>query len=159
MKQFGNIQSPGGVYEYAFVDSQIDSYYKSEDRLYTLFRIFAGLAIFISCLGLWGLVTYASQQRTKEIGIRKVLGASVNAILILLTKDFLIMVFIAFMLASPLTYYFMNDWLNNFAFHISIGWETFATAGVVLITIALLTVSIQTMKAALANPVKSLKTE
>ena len=152
-------QSPGGVYEYDFVDSQIDSYYKSEDRLYTLFRIFAGLAILISCLGLWGLVTYAAQQRAKEIGIRKVLGASVNAILILLTKDFLAMVLIAFIIASPLTYYFMNDWLNNFAFHIRIGWETFATAGAALITVALLTVSIKTMKAALTNPVKSLKTE
>lgn len=152
-------QFPDGVYEYSFVDNQIDSYYKSESRLYTLFRIFAGLAILISCLGLWGLVIYASQQRTKEIGIRKVLGASVNAILILLTKDFLIMVLIAFMLASPLTYYFMQDWLSNFAFHIDIEWGTFAIAGITLITVAMLTVSIQTIKAALTNPVKSLKTE
>ena len=152
-------QFPDGVYEVAFVNSQIDSYYKSEIRLYTLFRIFAGLAILISCLGLWGLVTYASQQRTKEVGIRKVLGASVRAILLLLTKDFIITVLIAFTLASPLTYYFMNDWLNNFAFHINIGWGTFVTAGVSLITVALLTIGIQTMKAALANPIKSLKTE
>ena len=152
-------QFQDGVYEYKFVDSQIDSYYKSENRLYALFRIFAGLAILISCLGLWGLVTYASQQRTKEIGIRKVLGASVNAILLLLAKDFLIMVFIACMLASPLTYFLMTNWLNDFAFHISIGWETFVTAGIALIAVAFLTVSIQTIKAALANPVKSLKTE
>jgi ABC-type antimicrobial peptide transport system permease subunit len=152
-------QFPSGVYEYTFVDNQVDSYYKSENRLYTLFRTFAGLAILISCLGLWGLVTYASQQRTKEIGIRKVLGASVNAILLLLIKDFLIMVLIAFIVASPVTYYFMNDWLNNFAFHISIGWDTFMIAGITVIAVALLTVSIQTMKAALTNPVKSLKTE
>lgn len=152
-------QFPDGIFEYAFVDNQIDSYYESENRLYTLFRIFAGLAILISCLGLWGLVTYASQQRTKEIGIRKVLGASVNAILILLTKDFIVLVFTAFIVASPLTYYFMNDWLNNFAYHISIGWGTFVTAGISLIAFALLTVSIQTMKAALTNPVKSLKSE
>ena len=124
-----------------------------------MFRIFAGLAILISCLGLWGLVTYASQQRTKEIGIRKVLGASVHTILLLLTKDFLIMVIIAFIVATPLTYYFMNDWLNSFAFHIDIGPGTLVTAGSILITIALLIVSIQTVKAALRNPVKSLKTE
>jgi putative ABC transport system permease protein len=152
-------QFQDGVYEYTFVDNQIDAYYKSENRLYTLFRIFAGLAILISCLGLWGLVTYASQQRTKEIGIRKVLGASVKAILILLTRDFLVMVFIAFVVASPLTYYFMQDWLSNFAFHIDIEWGTFVIAGITLITVALLTVSIQTMKAALTNPIKSLKAE
>jgi hypothetical protein len=152
-------QFPDGVYEYTFVDNQIDSYYKSESRLYTLFRIFAGLAILISCLGLWGLVTYSAKQRTKEIGIRKVLGASVNGILLLLTKDFLVMVIIAFMVASPLTYYFMNDWLNNFAFHIDIEWGTFAIAGITLITVAMFTVGIQTIKAALTNPVRSLKTE
>ncbi len=150
-------QFTDGVYEFKFLNSQIDSFYKTETRLYTLFRIFAGLAIFISCLGLWGLITYATQQRTKEIGIRKVLGASVNAILLLLTKESLFMICIAFMLASPLSYYLMKDWLHNFAFHINIGWETFVTTGISLVIVALLTLSIQTIKAATANPVKSLK--
>lgn len=153
-KQFSD-----GVYEYKFMNDQMDAYYESESRLYTLFRVFAGLAVFISCLGLWGLVTHSAQQRTKEIGIRKVLGASVRAILILLTKDFLVLVLVAFLLASPLVYFFMNDWLNNFAYHISIGWSTFVIAGITLIGFALLTVSIQTIKAAMTNPVKSLKTE
>ncbi|HTE33864.1 MAG TPA: FtsX-like permease family protein, partial [Chryseolinea sp.] len=153
------MQFTGEAYEYTFVDSQLDSYYKSENRLYTLFRIFSALAILISCIGLWGLVTYAAQQRTKEIGIRKVLGASVKAILILLAKDFLVLISISITIATPLTYYFMNDWLSNFAFHIDMGWITFFIAGMALLSVALLTVTIQTVKAALTNPVKSLKAE
>ena len=147
------------VYEFQFLDSQIDSFYKTEARLYTLFRIFAGLAILISCLGLWGLVTFVSQQRTKEIGIRKVLGASVNAILWLLSKDFFLMILIAFAVASPVTYYFINNWLQNFAFRIDIGWETFVITGISLFTVGSLTISVQTFKASVANPVNSLRSE
>jgi ABC-type antimicrobial peptide transport system permease subunit len=147
------------VYEFQFLDNQIDSFYKTETRLYTLFKIFAGLAILISCLGLWGLVTFVSQQRTKEIGIRKVLGASVNAILWLLSKDFLLMILLAFAIASPVTYYFINDWLLNFAFRIDIGWETFVMTGVFLLTVASLTISVQTIKASVTNPVDSLRSE
>ena len=152
-------QTPGGMYEYQFLDSQIDSFYRTERRLYTLFRIFAGLAILISCLGLWGLVTFTSQQRTKEIGIRKVLGATVNSIFILLSKDFLFMIIVAFAIASPLTYYFMKEWLENFAFRIDIGWDTFVKTAFFFIAVGLVTMSIQTIKAAINNPVKSLKEE
>jgi putative ABC transport system permease protein len=124
-----------------------------------LFRIFAGLAILISCLGLWGLVTFVSQQRTKELGIRKVLGASVNAILWLLSKDFFLQILVAFAVASPVTYYFINDWLQNFAFRIDIGWETFVITGIFLLTVASLTISVQTIKASVTNPVNSLRSE
>lgn len=150
---------PDGVYEVSFLDNQIDAFYNAEDKLYFLFKIFSVLAISISCLGLWGLVTFATQQRTKEIGIRKVLGASVNAILFLLSKDFLSIIIIAFVLASPLSYYFMSDWLGNFAYRIDIGWQVFAITGLTLLMITILTVSFQTWRAALANPVKSLKSE
>lgn len=150
---------PDHIFEAHFLDQSIDDYYKGEARLYTLFRIFATLAMCISCLGLWGLVTLAAQQRTKEIGIRKVLGASVNAIVMLLSKDFLSMVVIALAVAAPLVYYFMERWLETFAYQIDIGWEVFALAGMVSIVIALMTVSVQTLKAAFANPVDSLRNE
>jgi putative ABC transport system permease protein len=150
---------PNGVFEFKFLDEQIDAFYKAEARLYTLFKIFAALAMLISCLGLWGLSTYAARQRTKEIGIRKVLGASVNAVVVLLSKDFMIMVLIALAIASPLAYYLMSNWLQNFAFHIDIGWNVFAMAGIASLIIALLTVSFQAIKAALANPVESLRNE
>jgi len=152
-------QFPEGMYEYQFLDSQIDSFYKTETRLYTLFRIFAGLAILISCLGLWGLVTFTSQQRTKEIGIRKVLGATVNTIFLLLSKDFLFMIIVAFAIASPVTYYFMKEWLQDFAFRIDIGWETFVKTAIFFISVGLLTMSFHTVKAAISNPVESLKEE
>jgi putative ABC transport system permease protein len=139
------------VYEFQFLDHQIDSFYKMETRLYTLFKI--------SCLGLWGLVVFVSQQRTKEIGIRKVLGASVNAILWLLSKDFFLMILMAFVIASPLTYYFINDWLQNFAFRIDIGWEIFVMTVLFLIAVVSLTISVQTIKSSIDNPVNSLRSE
>lgn len=148
-----------GVFQFKFLDDQIDAFYNTESRLYSLFRIFAGLAMLISCLGLWGLSTFAAQQRTKEIGIRKVLGASVNTIVLLLSRDFLLLVGIAIAIAGPASYYFMNQWLENFAFHISITWQVFAIAGVSSIMIALMTVSFQAIKAALVNPSESLRSE
>jgi putative ABC transport system permease protein len=148
-----------GVFQFRFLDDQIDSFYKAEARLYALFRIFAGLAMLISCLGLWGLSTFAAQQRTKEIGIRKVLGASINAIVLLLSRDFLLLVVIAIAIAAPASYYVMSRWLENFAFHIPIGWQVFALAGSGSICIALLTVSVQAIKAALINPSESLRSE
>jgi putative ABC transport system permease protein len=141
------------------LDAEIDAFYKAEIRLYSLFKIFAGLAMLISCLGLWGLASFAAQQRTKEIGIRKVLGASVAGIATLLSKDFLKLVIIAFAIASPITYYFMSNWLQDFAYRIPIGWWVFAVVGFVAVLIALLTVSFQAIRAAVANPVKSLRTE
>ena len=150
---------PDGIFEFKFLDEQIDASYKSETKLYNLFRIFSGLAMLISCLGLWGLAFFAAQQRTKEIGIRKVLGASANAIVILLTKDFLLMVTIALAIASPLVYYLIRDWLQTFAYRIDVNWHVFVIAGATSVAIALITVSVQTLKAALANPVDSLRSE
>ena len=150
---------PDDVFEYKFLDNQIDSYYKTETTFNSLFKVFAGIAILISCLGLWGLITFAAQRRTKEIGIRKVMGASVNAIVRLLSKDFVVMVLIAFAISSPLTYLAMNELLQLFAYRVDIGWEVFATTGISLVLLALLTISFQTIKAALANPIDSLKSE
>jgi putative ABC transport system permease protein len=112
-----------GVFQFKFLDDQIDAFYNAESRLYSLFKMFAGLAMLISCLGLWGLSTFAAQQRTKEVGVRKVLGASINAIVLLLAREFLILVAIAIAIAVPATYYVMTGWLENFAFHIPITWQ------------------------------------
>jgi ABC-type antimicrobial peptide transport system permease subunit len=150
---------PEDIFEFNFLDAQLDALYKSEDRLYGLFKIFSALAILISCLGLWGLVTFAAQQRIKEIGIRKVLGASVSNIVTLLTKDFVILVAIAIVIATPLTYWGIHKWLQDFAFRIHIGWTVFVIAGFIAVLIAILTVSFQAIRAALVNPVKSLRTE
>ncbi len=150
---------PSGVFEFKFLDQQLDSLYKSEARLYDLFKIFSVLAMLISCLGLWGLITYAAQQRIKEIGVRKVLGASVPDIVSLLTKDFLLLVCIAIAIAAPLAYWGIHKWLQDFAYRTDIGWKAFALAGIASILIALITVSYQAIKAAISNPVKSLRTE
>jgi ABC-type antimicrobial peptide transport system permease subunit len=150
---------PDLIFEFNFLDQQLDALYKTEARLYTLFKIFSVLAMLISCLGLWGLVTFAAQQRVKEIGIRKVLGASVPNIVTLITKDFILLVSIALIIASPLAYWSVNKWLQDFAFRINIDWKVFAIAGTMALLIALATVSFQAIKAAIANPVKSLRTE
>ena len=135
--------------------SRLDALYKTEARLFSLFKIFSVLAMLISCLGLWGLITFAAQQRVKEIGIRKVLGASVPNIVSMLTKDFIILVCIAIAIAAPLAYWGVHKWLQDFAFRIYIGWTVFVIAGAAAILIALITVSFQAIKAAIANPVKS----
>jgi ABC-type antimicrobial peptide transport system permease subunit len=150
---------PDLIFEFNFLDQQLDALYKTEARLYTLFKIFSVLAMLISCLGLWGLVTFAAQQRVKEIGIRKVLGASVPNIVTLITKDFILLVSIALIIASPLAYWSVNKWLQDFAFRINIDWKVFAIAGTMALLIALAAVSFQAIKAAIANPVKSLRTE
>ena len=150
---------PDGIFEYNFLDQQLDALYKSETRLFSLFKIFSVLAMLISCLGLWGLITFAAQQRVKEIGIRKVLGATVPNLVSLLTKEFFILVCIAIFIAVPFAYWGISKWLEDFAFRINIGWTTFVVAGTAAILIALLTVSFQAIKAAISNPVKSLRTE
>jgi putative ABC transport system permease protein len=150
---------PDGIFEYNFLDQQLDALYKSEMRLFSLFKIFSVLAMLISCLGLWGMITFAAQQRIKEIGIRKVLGASVPNIVSLLTKDFIVLVCISIIIAAPLAYWGINKWLQDFAFRIHIGWAAFIIAAVIALFIALITVSFQAIKAAIANPVKSLRTE
>jgi ABC-type antimicrobial peptide transport system permease subunit len=133
--------------------------YTSENRLAILSRYFAGLAIIISCLGLFGLATFTAQRRQKEIGIRKVLGATLSNVGLILSKDFLKLVMIAVLIAFPFSWWAMHKWLQDFAYRINISWWMFVLAGLAAIVIALITVSFQAIKAAIANPVKSLRTE
>ena len=146
-------------FNYTFVDESFNKTHITEQKTGSILGIFAGLTIFIACLGLFGLVTFIAEQRIKEIGIRKVLGASVFGIVSLLSKSFIKLVVVSIILASPIAYYVMNRWLQDFAFRINIEWWVFVVAGVSAVVIALLTVSYQAIKAALMNPVKSLKTE
>lgn len=150
---------PDKPFSYFFLDEFFDKQYRAEDRFGKLFLYFAFLAIFISCLGLMGLASYSTVQRTKEIGIRKVIGASVSQIVFLLSRDFLQLVLLAFVVASPLAWLFLHGWLGGFAYRIDIYWWIFAAAGLLALLIAVLTVSFQAVKAALVNPVKSLRTE
>jgi putative ABC transport system permease protein len=150
---------PNRPFDYAFLDESFDKQYRAEDRFGNLFLNFAILAIFISCLGLLGLASYSTIQRTKEIGVRKVMGASVSNITNLLSKDFLKLVFIAFLIATPIAAIGMYKWLHSFAYRINLSVWTFLLAGVMATLIAFITVSFQAIKAAIANPVKSLRTE
>lgn len=151
--------NPAFPFEYRFLDETYDNLYKSEQRTGTLFNIFAVVAILISCMGLFGLATYTAQVKIKEVGIRKVLGASVTNVVTLLSRDFIRLVLMAIVIATPLAWYAMNRWLQDFAYSVSIEWWMFALAGVLALVIALLTVSFQSVKAALMNPVKSLRSE
>lgn len=150
---------PNRPFSYFFLDEFFDQQYRSEERFGKLFLNFAILAIFISCLGLLGLASYSTMQRTKEIGIRKVMGASVRGIINLLSKEFLKLVIISFFIAMPLAWYLMNMWLEDFAYRTNIGWWVFVIAGMIALVIALFTVSFQAVRAAVANPVRSLRTE
>ncbi len=154
-----NSMSPGQLFSYSFLDADFNKIYNAEQRTGKLFITFAIFAIFIACLGLFGLVTYAAEQRIKEIGVRKVLGASVGEIVAMISKDFIKLVLIAFVIAFPVAWWIMNKWLQSFAYRINISWWVFALAGLLTIAIALITVSFQAIKAAIANPVKSLRTE
>jgi putative ABC transport system permease protein len=146
-------------FDYNFLDEAFDAQYRSEQRLGSIFSIFAALSIFIACLGLFGLSAFMAEKRTKEIGVRKVLGASVYNLASLLSKDFLQLVLIASVIAFPVAWYVMNKWLQDFAYRIDISWWVFIMAGLVAAVIALLTVSFHAIRAAIANPVKSLRTE
>ncbi|WP_020594753.1 ABC transporter permease [Spirosoma panaciterrae] len=150
---------PDSAFEYTFLDEFLNTLYRSEQRTAQVVLVFSALAILIACLGLFGLAAFTAEQRTKEIGVRKVLGASVSSIVTLLSKDFLKPVLIAILLASPIAWWAMNQWLADFAYRVNIQWWVFVLAGLLAIGIALLTVSFQSIKAALVNPVKSLKTE
>jgi putative ABC transport system permease protein len=152
-------QFPDKPFEYEFLDQRFGKLYAREQSQQLLFGIFAGIAIFISCLGLLGLSMFMAELRTKEIGVRKVLGASVSSIVTLLSQDFLKLVVIAILIASPVAWYGMHSWLQDFAYHTEINWWVFALAGILSIAIALFTVSFQSVKAALMNPVKSLKSD
>ena len=150
---------PNRPFSYFFLDEFFNKQYRSEERFGKLFLNFAALAIFISCLGLLGLSSYSTIQRTKEIGIRKVMGASVTSIVNLLSTDFLKLVFLSFFIAAPVAWFFMHKWLLDFAYRININWWAFILAGATAVFIALFTISFQAIKAAISNPVKSLRTE
>ncbi|NII28868.1 FtsX-like permease family protein [Pseudoflavitalea sp. X16] len=151
-----NVEYP---FEYKFVDEEYAQKFEDEQRIGTLAGLFAGLTIFISCLGLFGLAIYMAESRVKEIGVRKVLGASVSGLAALLSKDFLMLVLISFLLAVPVAWWAMHAWLSDYPYRITIQWWVFALAGLLSVLIALATVSYQAIRAALANPVKSLRTE
>lgn len=151
--------APQAPFEYEFMDEAYNQLYQSEQRFGQAFTIFTFLALFIGCMGLFGLASHNVLQRTKEIGIRKVLGASVQQIVQLLSKDFIKVVLIATLLAFPLAWWAMNKWLQDFAYRIDIQWWMFALAGLTALGIALLTVSFQAIRAAVANPVESLRSE
>jgi putative ABC transport system permease protein len=150
---------PTYLYDPSFVDDNIRRFYKAEAMTATLFQVFAILAIFISCLGLYGLVSFMAVQKTKEVGIRKVLGASIQSILFLFSREFTILISIAFLIAMPLAYYFMQRWLTGFHYHTEMGWEIFVLAIVLSLLIAWLTVGYKAVRAAMANPVKSLRAD
>jgi len=154
-----NSMAPGQPFNYTFMDADFNNVYTAEQQTGKLFITFAIFAIFIGCLGLFGLVTYAAEQRTKEIGVRKVLGASVSGIVAMLSKDFAKLVLVASLIAFPIAWWAMNKWLQSFAYRINISWWVFVIAGIAAIAIALITVSFQAIKAAITNPVKSLRTE
>ena len=159
MAKLWNANFPEYTFEYKFLDQSVTDYYKQENQLSQLYKIFSGIAIFISCLGLYGLISFMALQRRKEIGIRKVLGAPVRDIVILLSKEFTLLVIIAFLIASPLAWYFMHKWLQAYTFRITLGMWFFVVTILASVCIAWLTVGYTAIKAALANPVKSLRTE
>jgi len=151
--------NPGSPFDYKFADDQYALKFSGEERIGKLATFFACLAIFISCLGIFGLASFTAEQRTKEIGVRKVLGASIFNLWQLLSKDFVVLVMISFLIATPIAYYFMNGWLKNYEYRSEISWWIFGISGLGALIITLLTVSYQAVKAASANPVKSLRTE
>jgi putative ABC transport system permease protein len=146
-------------FSYTFLDKNFEAQYKTDQRSGVLFKVFSGIAILISCLGLFGLATYTAETKKKEIGIRKVLGSSVSGIVQMISKDFLKLVIISIIIAIPIAWWAMNKWLEGFAYRVNISWWVFAIAGVVALLIALITVSFQSIKAAIANPVESLRSE
>ncbi|MGB4845770.1 MAG: FtsX-like permease family protein, partial [Ferruginibacter sp.] len=151
--------SPNTDFAYGFLDESIATQYTAEQRTSTIVKIASGLSVFIACMGLFGLATLTVSRRKKEIGIRKVLGANVSSIVQLLCRDFAKLVIVAAIIAFPLAWWFMHDWLKDFAYRVDIGWWVFVAAGFVALLIAIITVSFQAVKAAVANPVKSLRTE
>jgi putative ABC transport system permease protein len=150
---------PNFVYEYTFLDDKIAGFYKQESQLAQLYEIFAAIAIFLSCLGLYGLALFMAVQRTKEVGIRKVFGASADKIVYLFSKEFIMLIAVAFAIAAPIAWYFMHNWMQNYAYRIIISWWLFAAGGFVAMIIALATISFQAIKAAFANPVNSLRSQ
>jgi len=150
---------PGNIFNYYFLDDKFNEQYNSDLLFGRLFFIFSGIAIFIACLGLLGLSLFATMQRTKEIGVRKVLGASVSSIVLMLSRDFILLILLATLIASPVAWYIMRNWLQGFATHITMSWWIFIASALLATTIAAVTISFQTIKAAIANPARSLRSE
>ena len=146
-------------FEYEFMDEHLADLYRHDSRTFTLFKIFAGISIFIGCLGLYGLITFMASQKLKEVGIRKVMGASVTSIIILFGKEFIKLILVAFVLAAPLAWYFMNEWLEQFAYRIPISWTVFAVGIISTLLIAIVTVSYRSAQAAVSNPAETLRME
>ncbi|HEY1166182.1 MAG TPA: ABC transporter permease, partial [Chitinophaga sp.] len=159
IEKLWNANFPEQIFEYQFLDQRIAEYYKEERQLAHLYEIFAGIAIFLSCLGLYGLASFMAVQRVKEVGVRKVLGATPAHIVYLFSKEFILLISIAFVIAAPLVWYFMHNWLNNFVNRVDINWGVFVTGGIAALAIALITVSSQAIRAAMMNPVNSLKAD
>jgi putative ABC transport system permease protein len=159
VKDIWNKFSPDYPIEYKFLDENFEQMYHGEDKLKSLLEIFTAIAVFVGCIGLFGLAAYTAERRRKEVGIRKVLGASVQSVVMLLAKDFILLVVASVIIASPIANYFMQKWLENFAYRIHISWWIFVIAAIGALGIAFLTVSFQAIKAAVSNPVKSLRTE
>ncbi|MDR6940390.1 ABC transporter permease [Mucilaginibacter pocheonensis] len=159
IKQMWKNLNPNEHFEYSFMDADFDAAYRTEQRTGTLFLIFTTLAVIIACLGLFSLAAYAAEQRNKEIGIRKVLGASVSAIVAMLSKDFIKLVLVSFLIAAPLAWLLMNKWLQEFAYRQNVQWWVFVVTALATVIIAFITISFQSVKAAMANPVDSLKNE
>ena len=162
LKSIGSVYAnlaPGFVFDYNFQDKQYERLYRSEQQIGTLVNWFSFFGIFISCLGLLGLTIFTVERKTKEIGIRKVLGASVLHIVLMICKQFLGLVLLAVIIAAVPAWYFMNSWLRDYTYRITIDWTVFAVAGIAALLIALITVGLNAMKAAFSNPVKSLRTE
>jgi putative ABC transport system permease protein len=150
---------PDRPFEYRFLDDDYDKLYNAEIRLGKIMDVFSGMAILLACLGLFGLSSYAAQQRIKEIGIRKVLGASAGNITIALSKDFIRLAIIAIVVAFPVAWWATNKWLQDFSYKTDINWTIYLIAGLATTSLSIITVSVQAIKAAVANPVKSLRTE
>ncbi|NQZ78750.1 MAG: ABC transporter permease, partial [Ekhidna sp.] len=150
---------PHRPFDSRFADQNFDSQYEADERFGMIFSIFSALAIFVACLGLFGLTIYSTAQRNKEIGVRKVLGASVSRIIALLSKDFLMLFFIALIISVPLSWYVMNNWLDGFAYRITLGVDVFVIAAAVNLFVSFITMSFKTVRAAMANPVESLRDE
>jgi len=159
IEKIWNSTYPDFVFEYKFLDDKVESFYKHENQIAQLYKIFALIAIFLSCLGLYGLASFMAVQRLKEVGIRKVLGASGSHIVYLFSKEFILLIGLSFAIAAPLSWYFMHQWLQNYPFRIELSWCIFPAGGLVSIFIALTTVGFQALKAAMSNPVTSLRSE
>jgi ABC-type antimicrobial peptide transport system permease subunit len=150
---------PEYYYNYQFLDDHLSGLYQQEERIFTLFKVFAGVSIFIGCLGLYGLIAFMANQKLKEVGIRKVLGASVASIVMLFSREFVKLIVVAFIIAAPIAWYFMNEWLQRFAYHIDIHWSVFIIGIAITLIIALLTVGYRSIRAAISNPTETLRSE